>query len=143
MESDRHLRSVNSSAMNDDLVRRLEAVTAEAVAVLGTFAPGRDWLDEILDRDGDALRSDEAAFVWNVSVDTARRRAEIAAETRKPIAVLMAGALWLFSERRLLDAIEAKDGRSARLAAESRAQKSRDLRLPKQNSAQMPVATAR
>ena len=37
--------------MHDLFIGRLEAVAAEAVAALRQTAPGRDWLDEILDAD--------------------------------------------------------------------------------------------
>ena len=127
---------------NSDLAGRLEADVAEAAAALRQIAPGRDWLDQLLDADGDALKSDEAAYVADMSTDTMRRRAEAAADAGRPIAVLMAGAMWLFSERRLLAWIEARDGRPARLAAETRARKSRDLRSSPQKSPETAVATA-
>jgi len=127
---------------NSDLAGRLEADVAEAAAALRQIAPGRDWLDQLLDADGDALKSDEAAYVAGMSTDTMRRRAEAAADAGRPIAVLMAGAMWLFSERRLLAWIEARDGRPARLAAETRARKSRDLRSSPQKSPETAVATA-
>jgi hypothetical protein len=41
---------------------------------------------------------------------------------------LLAGGLWLFSERRLLASIETKEGLPARLEAEARARKNADLR---------------
>jgi hypothetical protein len=122
----------------NDLAGHLEA----AAVILRQCAPGRDWLDEVLDAGGDALKSDEAAYVADMSTDTMRRRAEAAADAGRPIAVLMAGAMWLFSERRLLAWIEARDGRPARLAAETRARKSRDLRSSPQKSPETAVATA-
>jgi hypothetical protein len=121
-----------------DLAGHLEA----AAVILRQCAPGRDWLDQILEANGDALKSDDAAFVAGVSADTARRRAEAAAVAGKPIAVLMAGALWLFSEARLLGWIEAREGLPARLAAETRAKKSRELRSSPQKSPETAVATA-
>jgi hypothetical protein len=72
-----------------DLAGHLEA----AAVILRQCAPGRDWLDQILEANGDALKSDDAAFIADVSPDTVRRRAEAAAVAGKPIAVLMAGAL--------------------------------------------------
>jgi hypothetical protein len=120
------------------LAEHLEA----AAVVLRQCAPGRDWLDEVLDAGGDALKSDEAAYVADMSTDTMRRRAEAAADAGRPIAVLMAGAMWLFSERRLLNSIEVKEGKPARLEAESRARKSRDLRSSPQKSPETAVATA-
>jgi hypothetical protein len=127
----------------DELADHLEAVATQAVTALRLVTPTHDWLDQLLDPYGDGLKSDEAAYVAGVSVDTARRRAEAAALTNKPIGILMAGAVWLFSLRRLLDAIELKDGRPGRLAAQSRAEKNAVLRFQLQNSACLPVATAR
>jgi hypothetical protein len=125
----------------DDLADRLEAAAAKAATAL-RVTPARDWLEQILDPYGDGLKSDEAAYVAGISVDTVRRRAEAAALTDNPIGVLMAGAVWLFSLRRLLDAIETKDGLPARLAAQSRAEKNAVLRFQLQNSAHLPIGTA-
>ena len=125
-----------------DLADRLEADVAEAAAALRQIAPGRDWLDQLLDADGDALKSDEAGFIADVHADTIRRRAEAAAAAGKPIGILLAGAMWIFSLRRLLDAIEAKAGLPTRLEAETRARKSRDLRSSPHISAQIPIAAA-
>ena len=125
---------------NNDLADRLEADVAEAAAALRQIAPGRDWLDQLLDADGDALKSDEAGFIADVHADTIRRRAEAAAAAGKPIGVLLAGAMWIFSLRRLLDAIEAKAGLPARLAAETRAKKSRELRSSPHIPAPLPIA---
>jgi hypothetical protein len=117
-----------------DLAEHLEAVATQAVTALRQ-SPGRDWLDEILDASGDGLRSHEAAYIADVSTDTVCRRAEAAALTGRPIGYLMAGAVWLFSLRRLLDAIELKYGLPARLAAQSRAEKTVILRSAPQKSA--------
>jgi hypothetical protein len=118
----------------DDLADHLEAAAIQAATALRQ-SPGRDWLDELLDYSGDALRSDQAAYVWDTSDDTIRRRAEAAALTGKPIGYLLAGAVWLISRRRLLDAIELEDGRHARLVAQTRADKSAALRFEPQKSA--------
>jgi hypothetical protein len=128
--------------MTADLANRLEAITTEAAAALRQPAPERDWLDEALDPHGDGLKSDEAGFVMGCSADTARRRAEAAAAAGKPIGILIAGAVWLFAERRVLSWIEAEFGLPARLAAETRAQKSRGLRSLPQKSASPAVAAA-
>jgi hypothetical protein len=122
-----------------DLADQLEATALRAVTALRLVVPGRDWLDEILDTDGDLIRSDQAAYIAGVSADTVGRRAEAAALAGKPIGALMAN-IWLISLRRWLDAIEDKDGRPARLAAQSRVAQSRvdknaDLRLLPQKSA--------
>jgi hypothetical protein len=128
--------------MTAALANRLEAITAEAAAVLRQPMPARDWLDEALDPHGDGLKSDEAGYVMGCSADTARRRAESAAAIGKPIAILVANAVWLFSERRVLSRVEAEFGLPARLAAETRAKKNADLRSLQQKSVQMPIANA-
>jgi hypothetical protein len=74
--------------MVTDLANRLE----EAAAALRSIEPARDWLDEINDAAGDALRSDEAAFIWDIHVDTMRDRTKAAAAAGKPIAVLQTAA---------------------------------------------------
>jgi hypothetical protein len=124
-----------------DLAHRLETVAAEAAAALRRLDAPRDWLDEVLDLGGDALKSDEAAFVAGCHVDTLLGRCKIAAATDRPLGTLMAGAIWLISKRRLLAAIEAKEGLPARLAAESRAQKSVESRLPPEKSIRNRVMT--
>jgi len=118
-----------------DLADHLEATAAQAVTALRLIAPGRDWLDELHDPHGDGLRSHEAAYIADVSVDTICRRAEAATRVGKPIGDLMAGSVWLISLRRLLDAIELKDGMPARLVAQSRAEKNAYLRSQPQKSA--------
>jgi len=123
-----------------DLIERLQSVTADAVATLRKIAAPRDWLDEVFAADGDALKSDEAAYIWDVHVDTARRRAEAAAATGKPVGLLMAGAVYLFSERRILDWTEHHHGLHARLAATTRAKKSREMRLLPDFSLKTPTA---
>jgi hypothetical protein len=132
------------NAARRDHADQLEAVAAQAVATLRLDVPGRDWIDQLLDAGGgDGLTSTEAAYVAGVHPDTVRRRAEAAALTDRPIGVLMAGAVWLFSLRRLLDAIEHRDGLPGRLAAQSRAQKNAALRFQPEKSAQIPIATVR
>jgi hypothetical protein len=118
---------------------RFETMAAQATATLRLVAPDRDWLDEILNADGDGLTSSSAAYIADVSTDTICRRAEAAARTDTPIGVLFAKAVWLISLRRLLDSIELRDGLPARLAAQSRADKNACLRLLPQNSAHLPL----
>jgi hypothetical protein len=118
---------------------RFEAMAAQTTAALRLIAPARDWLDELLDADGDGLTSSSAAYIADVSTDTIGRRADAAASTDRPLGMLMAGAVWLISLRRLLDSIELRDGLPARLAAQSRADKNACLRLLPQNSAHLPL----
>jgi hypothetical protein len=118
-----------------DHADQLEAAAAQAVAALRLVVPGRDWLDELLNAGGDGLKSAEAAYIAGTSDSTVRRAAMAAALTDKPIGILMAGAVWLFSLRRLLDAIEEDEGLPARLAAQSRADKTAELRELRQKSA--------
>jgi hypothetical protein len=130
--------------VSDVLADRLDAAAraaTQAADAIRSIALARDWLDQ-LDIDGDALKSDEAAYIGGVHPDTMRRRAESAALAGRPIGILLAGAIWLFSERRLLDAIESRDGRPARLVAESRAKKSREMRSRSDICGPIPTATA-
>jgi hypothetical protein len=121
--------------MDTELADHLEAVATQAAIALRLVTPARDWLDEILDASGDGLRSHEAAYIADFSTDTVCRRAEAAALTNKPIGILMAGAVWLISLRRLLVAIELEGGLPARLEAQTRAEKNAYLRLLPQKSA--------
>jgi hypothetical protein len=106
----------------DQLVDIADALRSQAQT------PVRDWLAQYLAGDGDVLNTDEAAYVLGCHRDTARSRADRAARTDKPIAILVAGATWLFSEIHLLDSIEGESGRHERLAAETRASEMRKLR---------------
>lgn len=115
----------------DDIAERLEGIVAE----LRQVDADHDWLAQYLAADGDAIKSDEAAFIADCSTDTVVLRARRAAGTDAPIAILLAGAVWLFSRRRLLASIEIRDGRPGRLAAESRARKSTEMRLLPRKSA--------
>jgi hypothetical protein len=131
-------RSGGSDPSTTRKMRGIEAPQSEKLADqlvgiadilrLQTPLPGRDWLAQYLAADGDVLNTDEAAYVLGCHRDTARSRADRAATTDKPIAILVAGATWLFSEIHLLDSIEAESGRHERLAAETRASEMRKLR---------------
>ena len=107
-------------ALSDDDVDR---IVSALVARLGQAAelPCTDWVDQY--RAGEALRTDEAATIADVSAETIRRHCADGERNGRPIGVLVAGSVWLVSRRRLLDEIERRDGRPERLAAESRAQK--------------------
>jgi hypothetical protein len=83
--------------------------------------PGGDWVDEWIE--GDAIRTDEAAFIGGCSAQTVRREAAAAAAAGKPIGRLISRSVWLISRRRWLDRIESIDGLPARVEAEARAEK--------------------
>ena len=104
-----------------DLIERLEAVATEAVAVLRLRPVTGDWVSAF--GDGDAIGTDEAAYIWDCVPETVRRRAEAAARTKHPLGIWFAQSVWLISKARLFDAIEARDGLPGRLAAISRAAK--------------------
>jgi hypothetical protein len=128
-----------------DLISRLETATAattEAVERLKRISSGRDWVDELVDSDGDGLKTDAAAFVMGCSPDTARRRAEIASAAGKHLGCLMAGAVWLYSLQRVLAWIEQHEGLPARLAAETRAHNNREMRSLSVLSLKTQIATA-
>jgi hypothetical protein len=121
-----------TAAMTDEKIADRLIELAEA---LQRRAPLRDWVDAF--RAGDVLSSDEAGFISSCSADTIRRRADAAAEKGHPIGILHAD-IWMIDLPRLLDWIEAKEGRHARLAAESRAKQNAVLRSPPQNE---PIST--
>ena len=116
---------------DQDVAERLSQLAAE----LQRRPPVIDWVDA--HRAGDVLSSDEAGFVYGCSADTIIRRAEEAAEEGRPLGIKHAG-VWMFDLPRLLELIELKHGRHARLAAESRAKKNAVLRSPPQNE---PIST--
>ena len=104
-----------------DLIERLEAATREAVAALRKIPASGDWVSAFAE--GDAIGTDEAAYIWNCVPETVRRRAEAAAGTSHSLGIWFAQSVWLISKARLFDAIEARDGLPGRLAAISRAAK--------------------
>jgi hypothetical protein len=83
--------------------------------------PGCDWVDEWVE--GDAIRTDEAAFIAGCSAQTIRRDAAAATAAGKPIGRLISKSVWLISRRRLLNWIEGTEDLSARVEAETRAEK--------------------
>jgi hypothetical protein len=102
----------------------------ELATALRQRAPVRDWVDAF--NDGSAFGSEVAAFICGRSPDTVRRWAAEAAAEGQPLGILQAG-VWLFDEQRLLNFIERRHGKPARLAAETRARKSAEMRLSLQN----------
>jgi hypothetical protein len=54
----------------DLFAHRLEVIAAEAATALRQAATPRDWLDEVLDLGGDALKADEAAHVAGTTEGT-------------------------------------------------------------------------
>jgi hypothetical protein len=104
--------------------------------------PARDWLAQLLDvAGGDVVNSDTAARIIDCHADTARKRAVDAMVAGKPIGILVAGAVWLFSQARILADIEARDGLPARLAATTRAEKEREFRRRPRLSVPKPIPT--
>lgn len=83
--------------------------------------PGGDWVDEWVE--GDAIRTDEAAFLAGCSAQTIRRDAAAATAAGRPIGRLISKSVWLISRRRLLNRIESTEGLPARVEAEARAEK--------------------
>ena len=133
---------------NDDLAARLVAIAGEAAAAVRAgqeqtpAAPPPDWLQQLLDvAASDVVGTDVAAAIAAVHPDTIRSRAVTAMEARKPIGILVAGAVWLFSIRRLLASIEAREGLPALLVARARAEKQREFRSSPDLSAPKPIAT--
>jgi hypothetical protein len=124
-----------------DVALRLIKIAADIMRT-EDLKPGPDWLQQLLDVDrGDVVATDVAAEIIGCHPDTARSRAVIAMESGEPIGILVAGSAWLFSIRRLLDAIEAKDGLPARLAAATRAEKARNFRSRPKLNGVVPIPT--
>jgi hypothetical protein len=103
--------------IDDPVAKCLDTLAAE----LRRRPAGRNWIDEFLS--GEILRSDQAAVIADVSPETIRRRCEAAALTNRHLGVLIAGSVWLVSREGLLDWIELREGKPARLAAATRAEK--------------------
>src|SRR5258708_35320456 len=115
---------------DSDLIARLETAATEAVAALRLRPASDDWVSAFVD--GDAIGTDEAAYIWNCVPETIRRRAEAAAGTNRPLGIWFAQSVWLISKARLFDAIEFREGLSGRLAAVSRATKYTEMRAQPQ-----------
>jgi hypothetical protein len=65
---------------------------------------------------------EEAADVWECSIEKIRMECEKAARTRNPLGVKRVNG-WIIGRPQLFELIERKDGKSKRLAAEIRARK--------------------
>ncbi len=120
--------------MNDD-PDRIPRTLEQFAAHLRQLTTCGDWVDAFAE--GDAIGSEEAAFIVGCSPQTIRRKAAEAAAAGRPIGIWFAQSLWLISKRRLLADIEKRDGRHERLAAESRAKEYAKMNAPPQNSAEM------
>jgi hypothetical protein len=130
----------------DDLAKRLIDIAAEAAELLDaktSLAPKRDWIDELTLLDGDTLKTDGACEIFGLAADAVRERAVAATIARKPIGYLLANAWWVYSERRILDHIEAHHGLPARLAAQERAENLRKTRQLPALNAETPTATGK
>ncbi|TYO64677.1 hypothetical protein FXV83_20210 [Bradyrhizobium hipponense] len=93
------------------IVRALEQITAQ----VRQLPPLNDWVNAY--GTGDAVSSDAAAFIADVSSATIRRRATEAAACGKPLGVLIANSIWLLSTRRLINWIRDHEGEHAALCA--------------------------
>ncbi|MGY4285792.1 hypothetical protein ACVWXO_005012 [Bradyrhizobium sp. LM2.7] len=108
------------------IARALEQITAQ----VRHLPPSNDWVDAY--GTGDAVSSDTAGFIANVSSATIRRRATEAAACAKPLGILIAGSIWLISKRRLIDWIRDHEGEHAALCAITRATKLAQMSAPLQ-----------
>jgi hypothetical protein len=123
--------------MDDPVAQALDTLAA----ALRRRPAGRTWIDEYLS--GEILLTDQAAAIAAVSSETIRRRCEAAALTSRPLGVLIAGSVWLVSRSQLLDQIELRDGKPARLAAATRAEKLTEMRSSPQETPRSVVAATR
>ena len=67
---------------------------------LEKLAPGGDWVDAWIE--GDAIGTDEAAFIYGCSAQTVRRTAVAASLAGNPIGRQMLKSVWLISRRRFI-----------------------------------------
>ncbi|MDA9427127.1 hypothetical protein [Bradyrhizobium sp. CCBAU 53380] len=95
----------------------------QMLAELGWTPPTSHWAHAYVA--GDAIGTDEAAYIAGCSPQTIRRRAVEAAAAGNPIGVWFAQSVWLISKQLLLEDIERRDGRYGRNAAISRAENMR------------------
>lgn len=116
-----------------------DVLLTELAARLAARPPPLDWVSAY--SSGDAIKTDAAAIVAGCSAQTIRRRAEEAADTARPLGVLLAGSVWLISLHRLLDHIELNEGLPERLAAETRARKLLEMSAPQQTLQRSVAAT--
>jgi hypothetical protein len=127
----------------DGLAKRLTDIATEVAQELDTktpLAPRRDWIDELLSADGDAIKTDGACEIFGLAADAVRERAVAAMIAKKPIGFLLAGAWWIYSEVRILNHIEAHHGLAARVVAQDRADKLRKARQLPALNAEKPTA---
>ena len=104
------------------MVQQTDPSDADLLAQLGrrlarTAAAPADWVTAYLD--GDALRTDEAAFIAGVSTETVRRHCDAAADVGEPLGIHVA-SIWLVSQKRWLADIERRKGPLERRVAENR-----------------------
>ncbi|MGY4287743.1 hypothetical protein ACVWXO_006963 [Bradyrhizobium sp. LM2.7] len=124
------MRAEKSRSMDQQerIARALEQITAQ----VGRLPPANNWVDAY--SAGDAVNSDIAGFIADVSSATIRRRAAEAATCGKPLGILIAGSIWLISTRRLIDWIRDHEGEHAALCATTRAKKIGEMSAPLQTS---------
>jgi hypothetical protein len=120
----------------DQLITRL----LQMLTGLGWSPPVGHWTRAYVA--GDAIGTDEAAYIAGCSPQTIRRRAAEAEATANPLGAWFAQSVWLISKQLLLDDIERREGRHGRNAAISRAEKYATLNPRLQISARdEPAAT--
>jgi len=110
----------------EHIARTLEQITTQ----VRQLPPSNDWVDAYCT--GDAINSDQAGVIADVSSATIRRRATEAAARGKPLGILVAGSIWLISKRRLIDWIRDHEGEHAALCAMTRATKLTEMSAPLQ-----------
>jgi hypothetical protein len=106
----------NASGQMIDRDRMIE-LHLQMLAELGWILPTGDWVDAWAE--GEAIGTDEAAYIGDCSQQTVRRRAVEAQAAGEPIGILFMG-VWLISRRRWLDDIEGREGRLGRDVAKAR-----------------------
>jgi hypothetical protein len=114
--------------MAADMSKTNDEWIAELVARLN--APKLNWVEAY--HHGDALRTDEAAYIADCSDQTIRRYAEQAASAGHPLGIFLAKSIWLIDLNLLLQEIDRRHGAEARAEAEKRVARTLGLRASQQ-----------
>jgi hypothetical protein len=103
----------------DALIRRINGCIEQLMEDLRQLKRS-DYLISLIQ--GGTFTLEEAADVWECSIEKVRKECEKAAATRNLLGVKRVNG-WIIGKPQLFDLIEKKDGKPKRLKAESRAKK--------------------
>jgi hypothetical protein len=103
----------------DVLLRRINASIEQLMEDLRQLKRS-DYVISLIQ--GGTFTLEEAADVWECSIEKIRKECERAARTRNPLGVKRVNG-WIIGKPQLFELIERKDGKPERIEAETRARK--------------------